>query len=103
MSINNFFILASGSKSRILILKNLGLNFIKKKHKIDEKFYKKKLTMLKYSPKKISLQLAKNKAKSIKTRNVIIVGSDTVINFGGKIVEKANLISLAMQDRGFCS
>lgn len=89
MSINNFFILASGSKSRILILKNLGLNFSIKKHKIDEKLYKKSFTTLKYSPKKISLQLAKNKAKNIKINNTVVVGSDTVINFNGKIIEKA--------------
>ena len=92
MSINNFFILASGSKSRILILKNLGLNFSIKKHKIDEKLYKKSFTTLKYSPKKISLQLAKNKAKNIKTNNTLVIGSDTVINFNGNIIEKAKTL-----------
>jgi len=89
MSINTFFILASESKSRILILKNVGLNFKKIKHKCDEKHYKKKFIKLKYSPKKISLQLAKNKAKNTKIRNKIIIGSDTVISFNGKIIEKA--------------
>ena len=92
MSINNFFILASGSKSRILILKNLGLNFEKIQHGCDEGYYKKSFLELKYSPKKISLKLAKNKAKNIKTKNEIIVGSDTVINLSGKIIEKAKNI-----------
>ena len=91
MSINSFFILASESKSRILILKNLGLNFKKKQHNINEKLYKKIFIKLKYSPKKISLQLAKNKAKNIKTNNTLIIGSDTVINFKGKTIEKAKM------------
>lgn len=89
MSINTFFILASASKSRILILKNLGLNFKKTQHLCDENHCKKDLIALKFPPKKISLQLAKNKAKSIKIKNEIVVGSDTVINFSGKIIEKA--------------
>tara|TARA_B100001964_G_C14105309_1_gene541223 strand:- start:219 stop:815 length:597 start_codon:yes stop_codon:yes gene_type:complete len=102
MSINNFFILASQSKSRILILKNLGLNFKNKQHKADEELYKKKFVKLKYSPKKISLQLAKNKAESIKTNNKIIVGSDTVINFNGKTIEKAkNLLEAKRKIKNF--
>ena len=89
MFINKFFILASESKSRNLILKNLGLNFKKAQHECDENYYKKIFIKLKYPPKKISLQLAKNKAKSIKLKNEIIIGSDTVINLNGKIIEKA--------------
>ena len=92
MSINTFFLLATTSKSRKLILKNLGLNFKTIPHGCDENYYKKKFLKLKYSPKKISLQLAKNKAKSIKIKNKTIVGSDTVINFNGKIIEKAKNI-----------
>ena len=46
----------------------------------------------KLSPKRISLQLAKNKAKNTKIRNKIILGSDTVISFNGKIIEKAKSI-----------
>lgn len=98
MSINNFFILATESKSRILILKNLGLNFKKKQHNINEKLYKKIFIKLKYSPKKISLQLAKNKAKNIKINNTLIIGSDTVISFRGKIIEKAKSILKAKKN-----
>jgi len=92
MSINSFFILASGSKSRILILKNLGLNFKKKKHRCNEKHYKRIFIERKHTPKKISLELAKNKAKTIKINNKIIVGSDTIINFNGNIIEKAKTL-----------
>ena len=92
MSINTPFILASDSRSRILILKNVGLNFKKINHRCNENYYKKKFKRLKFSPKKISLQLAKNKAKNTKIRNKIILGSDTVINFNGKTIEKAKTI-----------
>ena len=95
MSINTFFILASSSKSRILILKKLGLNFKKIQHRCNENYYKKKFIRLKYSPKKISLLLAKNKANKTRLKNKIILGSDTIINFNGKIIEKAKNIQEA--------
>ena len=91
MSINTFFILASTSESRTYILKKLNLNFKKIKPECDEDYYKKNFKYLKYSPKKISLELAKLKAKSVslKKKESLVIGSDTVINYNGKIIEKA--------------
>ena len=44
-----------------------------------------------YTPKKISLELSKIKAKSIsvKKKQTLVVGSDTVINLRGRLLEKA--------------
>lgn len=99
MSINTPFILASNSKSRILILKRLNLNFKIKQHECDEEVYKKKFKVLKYSPEKISLELSKKKAKSIslKIKNKLIVGSDTVINLKGNIIKKVDSFNEAQK------
>ena len=100
MSINTFFILASASKSRTLILKKINLNFKNIRPKCDESYYKKKFRYLKYSSEKISLELAKIKAKSVSVRKKesLIIGSDTVINYKGKIIEKAKSIITARKN-----
>ena len=95
MSIDSFFVLASSSKSRISILKNAGLRFRGAKHKCDEKYYKKIFLDLKYNPSKVSLELSKLKAQSLNIKNTLVVGSDTVIGFGGKTIDKATNISSA--------
>lgn len=89
MYTNKFFILVSNSKSRKLILRNAGLNFKTNKNTLNEDILKKKLLKQKKKPKTISLELAKNKAKKTEAKNKIIIGSDTVIELNGKIVEKA--------------
>ena len=78
------FILASSSQSRYDLLKRNKLNFIRMRPVCNEDIIKKKLLIKKYSPKSISLELARIKAKSIsiKTTNKLIVGSDTVIHPG---------------------
>ena len=95
MIYKNHFILASQSKSRLIILKKLNLKFKTKKHTCDEDKYKKELVKKNCSPKKISLFLAKEKAKSIKLKNEIIIGSDTVISFNDKMIEKAKSLKEA--------
>ena len=97
MIINKRFVLSSSSKSRKSILRKIGLNFKSIKPNCDEKFYMKKLKKLNLSPKKISLRLAKIKAKetSLKEKNIMVVGSDTVINFQGSLFEKVGSIKEA--------
>ena len=92
MSINNDFILASTSPSRKIILKNAGLNFVSKKPECDEQNHKKKFIKKKLSVKKITLELSKIKAKSIsiKSKNKLVVGSDTLINFRNEVIEKVS-------------
>ena len=99
MFFNINFILASTSKSRISILEKNNLSFRKIKPRCNENYHKKKMKKLKFSPKKISLELSKIKAKSIRTnlRNTLIVGSDTVIDFNGNLLEKAKNIKDAKQ------
>ena len=91
MFINRPFILASKSKSRKLILKSNNLNFKQKKPNCDESFYKKRLLRIKKTPLEISLELSKIKALSIskKTKNKLVVASDTTINFKGGLINKA--------------
>ena len=97
MLFNKKFILASSSKSRYVLLKNAGLSFKKIQPLCDETSLKKKLLKNKTAIKKISLQLARLKAQSIskKQTNQIVVGSDTVINFNGKLINKAKNINEA--------
>ncbi|MDC0191853.1 Maf family nucleotide pyrophosphatase [Alphaproteobacteria bacterium] len=91
MIFNNKFVLASTSKSRYFILKNIGLSFSKHSPICDETKLKKELLIKKTTPKKISLELARLKAFSIskKIKDKTIVGSDTVIFINKKILNKA--------------
>ena len=97
MLFNNKIILASKSKSRSLILKNNKINFIKISPKANEESLKKKLIKKNLTPKATSLFLAKEKAKSISEikPKMLVVGSDTVIEFNNKIVNKAKTIKEA--------
>ena len=90
MLFNTSFVLASSSKSRHKILKNNNLVFLTKKPKCDEELIKKELKKNTTTPKKISLELARAKARSVsgKTKNKLVVGSDTVISLRGKIINK---------------
>ena len=99
MSINTPFVLASTSRSRILILKKTHLKFKSIKHNCNENFYKKKFKRLKYSSKKVSLELSKIKAKSVSAdlKNKLIIGSDTVIDYKGIIIDKVKTMKKACQ------
>ena len=100
MFINIKFILASNSESRFLILKNNKLNFHQFSPICNEKKIKKQLINNKTPPNKTSLILAKAKAKSISKnkKNCLVVGSDTVIEFNKKIVNKAKNLKEAKKN-----
>ena len=92
MVLHRQFILASNSLSRYRLLKAAGLNFIKipplcNEHQIKEKLQKNKIALKSYSR-----ILAKEKAISVSNikTNFLVVGSDTVIIFENKVVDKAN-------------
>jgi septum formation protein len=91
MFFNKPFILASSSQSRFRILKNNKLNFTRMKPICNELHLKKKLIKNKTKTKHISLELARSKSKSIsiKKQNNLVVGSDTIIDFEGIILNKA--------------
>ena len=91
MVFNNTFVLASSSESRKKILKKNNLSFQIQKPKCNEEVEKNKLLKKGASAKKISLELARLKSKNIsrKTKNKLVVGSDTVISFRGGILNKA--------------
>lgn len=94
MLFNTHFILASSSSSRYKILKNNNLYFARIKPRCNEGVLKKKLIKIKSTPRKISLELARLKSKSISTKKTseLIVGSDTVISFRGNLINKAKNI-----------
>jgi len=91
MLFNNKFILASSSLSRFKILKNNMLSFSKINPTCNEFNLKKKMISKKTPHKKISLELARLKSKSIskKKGDILVLGSDTVISFQGKVLGKA--------------
>ena len=73
------------------MLKNVGLKFSKKKPTCNEEEKKRKLIKIKTTAKKISLELARLKAKSISDilKNKLVVGSDSIIQLGNKNLNKA--------------
>ena len=83
MSLRKKFILASKSASRRRLLKNAGLEFIRKTPLCNEE--KIKLNFLNKNGNKIYLSrhLAKEKALSVSKKNPdrMVVGSDTIIIF----------------------
>ena len=89
MFFNNSFILASSSKSRYKILKAVKLSFATKTPRCNEEQIKHKIKKSKFSPKKISEVLAKEKSKSISKlfKKKLVVGSDTVISFRQNIID----------------
>ena len=93
MLLNKPFILASNSVSRYKLLKNAGLKFTKKSPRCDEE--KLKINFLKKSNKKnLPNILAKEKALSVSIvePNKLVVGSDTIIIFKNKIINKAKTL-----------
>ena len=95
MFFNSNFILASTSISRKKIFNNLKIPIKAINPICDEDSLKKQLLKKKYPPKKISLELARLKSKSISQINKkqLVVGSDTVIELNGKIINKAKNIN----------
>ena len=97
MLLNIKFILASNSSSRKLLLKNAGLSFFIEKPLCDEDIIKSKLLKKNINKKKLPKLLAKAKALSISKKNTkhLVVGSDTIILFNNKIINKARTIEEA--------
>ena len=97
MVLNRQFILASNSISRKMLLKNAGLTFFIKKPLCDEAYIKGQLLKKNVNKKKLPKLLAEAKALSISKKNTkhLVVGSDTIILFNNKIINKAKTIEEA--------
>ena len=94
MLLNKQFILASNSASRKMLLKNAGLSFITEKPLCDEDYIKDQLLKKNINKKKLPKLLAEAKALSVSKKNTkhLVVGSDTIILFNNKIINKAKTI-----------
>ena len=94
MVLNRQFILASNSASRKKLLKNAGLNFFTKSPLCDEDYIKDQLLKKNINKKKLPKLLAEAKALSVSKKNTkhLVVGSDTIILFNNKIINKAKTI-----------
>jgi septum formation protein len=97
MLLNTKFILASNSASRKMLLKNAGLSFFTKKPLCDEDYIKNQLLKKNLKKKKLPKLLAEAKALSVSKKNTkyLVVGSDTIILFNNKIINKAKTIEEA--------
>ena len=97
MLLNQKFILASNSVSRKMLLRNAGLNFITKKPLCDEDYIKNQLLKKNINKKNLPKLLAEAKALSVSKKNLkhLVVGSDTIILFNKKIINKAKTIEEA--------
>ena len=77
-------ILASGSKNRQNILRNMGLNFEVVKSNVEENSNKK-------DPKEYVMELSKNKANSAASQiegSAVIISADSIVYMDGKFFEK---------------
>ena len=97
MFLDKKFILASNSASRKMLLKNAGLNFFSEKPLCDEDYIKDKLLKKNINKKNLPKLLAEAKALSVSKKNTkqLVVGSDTIIMFNDKIINKAKTIEEA--------
>ena len=99
MIINNKYILASSSKSRCQILKNIGFNFKQVKPLCDEEIIKKKLKNKFGRPRDVAKKLSYEKARSIsiinKYSSLEVIGCDTIIFLNGTIYDKAKTLKQA--------
>ena len=97
MLFNNKFILASSSSSRFKMLKNNKLHFSKIAPLCDEDSIKKKMILKKTPHKKISLELARSKSESVsqEKKDTLVLGSDTIISFQGKVLSKSKSLKEA--------
>ena len=97
MLLNKKFILASNSASRKRLLKNAGLVFLTKKPLCDEEYTKDQLLKKNINIKNFPKLLAQAKALSVSKKNTkhLVVGSDTIILFNNKIINKAKTIEEA--------
>jgi len=91
MLLNKKFILASNSTSRKMLLKNAGLSFFTEIPLCDEEYIKGQLFKKNINKKNFPKLLAKAKALSVSKKYTkdLVVGSDTVIIFNNKIINKA--------------
>jgi len=91
MFLHKKFILASNSASRKTLLKNAGLIFFIEKPLCDEDYIKNQLLKKSINKKKLPKLLAEAKALSVSKKNTkhLVVGSDTIILFNNKIINKA--------------
>ncbi|MDC0498211.1 Maf family protein [Alphaproteobacteria bacterium] len=97
MLLNKQFILASNSSSRKRLLKNAGLNFFSEKPLCDEDYIKGQLLKKNINKKNLPKLLAEAKALSVSKKKTkhLVVGSDTIILFKNKIINKAKTIEEA--------
>ena len=97
MLLDKKFILASNSASRKTLLKNAGLSFLTKKPLCDEDYIKGQLLKKNINKKNLPKLLAEAKALSVSKMNTkhLVVGSDTIILFNNKLVNKAKTIEEA--------
>ena len=97
MLLEKKFILASNSASRKMLLKNAGLSFFTKKPLCDENHIKDQLLKKNINIKNFPKLLAKAKASSVSKINTkhLVVGSDTIILFNNKLINKAKTIEEA--------
>ncbi|MDB0003503.1 Maf family protein, partial [Alphaproteobacteria bacterium] len=85
------------SASRKRLLKNAGLNFFTKSPLCDEDYIKDQLLKKNINKKKLPKLLAEAKALSVSKKKTkhLVVGSDTIILFKNKIINKAKTIDEA--------
>ena len=83
-------ILASGSEVRSLMLTSAGVPFQTQMSRIDEDLIKASMVQEKFAPRDIADALAEAKASKISQKNAgaLVLGSDQILVFDGRIYDK---------------
>lgn len=84
-------ILASGSKTRAMLLRNAGLSFVVETPRIDEEAVRASLQAEGANPRDIADALAEMKARRISERHpgALVIGCDQVLSIGKAVLGKA--------------
>ena len=82
-------LLASKSPTRAKLLKNAGISFQAVDHGVDEEEVK--LAMSSHKPTEVAVKLSELKALKVSASNpnAFVIGSDQVLDLGGKLFSKA--------------
>tara|TARA_B100000586_G_scaffold141234_1_gene102287 strand:+ start:427 stop:1038 length:612 start_codon:yes stop_codon:yes gene_type:complete len=87
-SLNESFILASGSEIRKKILSDQGFDFIVQKSEVDEEILKENYKNLPFEKRAIKLALAKAKEVSEAYRDKYVLGADQICVYKNNILNK---------------
>ena len=91
-------ILASGSESRRIMLKDAGLDFMVLSSDVDEDILKQQMTGMPFEEQVVTLASAKAKEVSLKNQDHIVIGGDQMCVCNNSIFDKPGSVEKAVNN-----